>query len=74
MDKKIKRLMDDIEPLLEVQLKQANRFGSDSISMTTARAIEIVRRIKEIRKELKSTEIDNRPLFRALDEKFARFI
>jgi hypothetical protein len=74
MDKKIKRLMDDIEPLLEVQLKQANRFGSDSITMTTARAIEIIRRIKEIRKESRSTEIDNRSLFRALDEKFKGMI
>lgn len=71
MDSKIKRLMDDIEPLLEVQLKQANRFGSNTISMSTARAIEIVRRIKEIRKEIRSKEIDNRSLFRALDEKFA---
>jgi hypothetical protein len=74
MDKKIKRLMDDIEPLLEVQLKQANRFGSDSITMTTSRAIEIIRRIKEIRKELRSTEIDNRSLFRALDKKFKGMI
>jgi hypothetical protein len=74
MDKKIKRLMDDIEPLLEVQLKQANRFGSDSITMTTSRAIEIIRRIKEIRKESRSKVIDNRSLFRALDEKFAGMI
>lgn len=74
MEKKIKRLMDDIEPLLEVQLKQANRFGSDSITMTTSRAIEIVRRIKEIRKEIRSKEIDNRSLFRALDEKFKGMI
>ena len=74
MESKIKRLMDDIEPLLEVQLKQANRFGSDSISMTTARAIEIVRRIKEIRKEIRSKAIDNKSLFRALDEKFSKLI
>jgi hypothetical protein len=66
--------MDDIEPLLEVQLKQANRFGSDSVTMSTARAIEIIRRIKEIRKEIKSKAIDNKSLFRALDEKFAGFI
>ena len=74
MESKIKRLMDDIEPLLAVQLKHANRFGSDSVSMSTSRAIEIIRRIKEIRKESKSKVIDNKSLFRALDEKFARFI
>lgn len=66
--------MDDIEPLLAIQLKQANRFGSDSITMTTSRAIEIIRRIKEIRRESRSMEIDNRSLFRTLDKKFAGMI
>lgn len=70
MNKEIKRLIDDIEPLLEVQLKQANRFGSDSITMTTARAIEFIHKIRDIRKEIRSTEINNKSLFRALDEKF----
>jgi hypothetical protein len=74
MDKKIKRLFDDIEPLLEVQLKQSNRHGLDSISMTTARAIEIIRRIKEIKREIKLTETSNKSLFDALDKKFAGFI
>lgn len=74
MNKEIKRLIDDIEPLLEVQLKQANRFGSDSITMTTARAIEFIHKIRDIRKGLRSTAIDNRSLFRALDEKFSKLI
>jgi recombinational DNA repair protein RecR len=71
MENNIKKLLDDIEPLLEIQLKQANRFAMDSISMTTARAIEIIRKTKEIRKELKSMEINDKSLFRALDQKFA---
>jgi polysaccharide deacetylase 2 family uncharacterized protein YibQ len=71
MENKLKRLLDDIEPLLEIQVKQANRFGMDSVSITTSRAIEIIRRIKEIRKEIRSKVIDNKSLFRALDQKFA---
>jgi recombinational DNA repair protein RecR len=74
MENKIKRLIEEIEPLLEVQLKQANRFGSNTVSMSTARAIDIIRRTKEIRKEIRSKEIDNTSMFRALDKKFARFI
>lgn len=74
MENNIKKLLDDIEPLLEIQLKQANRFAMDSISMTTARAIEIIRKTKEIRKELKSMETNDKSLFRALDQKFANLI
>jgi recombinational DNA repair protein RecR len=74
MENNIKKLLDDIEPLLEIQLKQANRFAMDSISMTTARAIEIIRKTKEIRKELRSKETSNKSLFRALDQKFVGFV
>jgi recombinational DNA repair protein RecR len=74
MENKIKRLIEELEPLLEVQLKQANRFGSNTISISTSRAIDIIRRTKEIRKEIRSKEIDNTSMFRSLDKKFARFI
>jgi hypothetical protein len=72
MKDKIKQLFDSIEPLLSIQLQYADRLDLDTIHITTARARETLKQLRELNNELKATTPSSRKAFLDhMDEKFA---
>lgn len=70
MKTKVKALIDNIEPLLSIQLKYAERFDNDTIQITTARAREAIKQLRELQKEINSDKKDP-SFFKMMDQKFA---
>jgi hypothetical protein len=72
MKDKIKQLFDSIEPLLSIQLQYADRLDLDTIQITTARARETLKQLRDLHKELKMDAPSSRKVFLDhMDKKFA---
>ena len=72
MKEKIKQLFDNIEPLLSIQLQYADRLDLDTIQITTARARETLKQLRDLHKELKMDAPSSRKVFLDhMDKKFA---
>ena len=72
MKEKIKQLFDSLEPLLSIQLQYADRLDLDTIHITTARARETLKQLRDLHKELKMDAPSSRKVFLDhMDKKFA---
>ena len=70
MKTKVKELIDSIEPLISIQLQYADRLNLDSIYMSTARAKETLKQLRELKKEVQSLKTD-KSFVAMMDQKFA---
>lgn len=73
MNIQAKAVVDSIKPLFETSLELAERIGNDQIFVSTLRAKEILKQLKDLSKELKKQQqekIENK----YLDAKFASFL
>jgi hypothetical protein len=73
MKQQAKIVVDSIQPLFETSLELAERIGNDQIFVSTLRAKEILKQLKDLSKELKKQQqekIENK----YLDAKFTSFI
>jgi recombinational DNA repair protein RecR len=70
MKDKLNQLIDSIEPLISIQLQYADRLDLDTIQITTARARETLKQLRELQKEINS---DKKPssFYSMMDNKFA---
>jgi recombinational DNA repair protein RecR len=73
MKTKVKELIDNIEPLLAIQLKYADRLGLDSINISACRAREFVKQLRELQNEVKSLKAD-KSFVSMMDQKFAHVL
>ena len=73
MKTKVKELIDSIEPLISIQLKTADRLNLDTIYMSTARARETLKQLRELQNEVKSLKTD-KSFVAMMDQKFAHVI
>ena len=55
MNQQAKAVVDSIKPLFEVCLKVADRVGNDQIQIATGRAREIIKLLKDLENEIKTT-------------------
>lgn len=69
---KFKDLYDNLEPLLSIQLKSADRFNLDEIHISACRAREILKQLREIKNSFPVSE--KKTLNKYLDTKFARMV
>jgi hypothetical protein len=73
MKTKVKELIDSIEPLISIQLKTADRLNLDTIYMSTARARETLKQLRELQNEVKSLKTD-KSFVAMMDQKFAHVL
>jgi len=72
MKDKLKQLFDSLEPLISIQLQYADRLDLDTIQITTARARETLKQLRDLHKELKMDTPSSRKVFLDhMDKKFA---
>lgn len=70
MNDKLKQLFDSIEPLLSIQLQYADRLDLDTIQITTARARETLKQLRELKKEIDPAKKTS-SFYSMMDKKFA---
>jgi hypothetical protein len=66
MKEQARAVIDSVKPLLEVCLKQADRFGNDHIEIATGRVREIIKKLKDLDALSKSNK-PNAAMFAYLD-------
>jgi hypothetical protein len=70
MKDKLKQLIDSIEPLISIQLQYADRLDLDTIQITTARAREALKQLRDLQKEINSDKKTS-SFYSMMDNKFA---
>ena len=70
MKTQIKELIDSLEPLFSIQLKTADRFQMDSVTIPVARVRESLKQLRELQKEVQSLKKDKN-FMEMMDHKFA---
>ena len=70
MKTQIKELIDSLEPLFSIQLKNADRFQMDSITISTDRARESLKQLRTLQTEIQSMKKD-KGFMEMMDQKFA---
>lgn len=68
----IKTLYDNLEPLLSIQLKMADRMNLDEIHISICRAREILKQLRELQKSFPVNQ--QKTLNKYLDVKFAHMV
>lgn len=74
MNNKVQALIDSIEPLISIQLKTADRFDLDSITISVARARETLKQLREIQNEFKTLKTSSKTFIETMDKKFAHIL